>query len=153
MDRIVEGTGVPPLLAATALVHDWKALAGRGVELAALGDEQWVGLFRAFKEGRFAREAIPRLLERLAGSLGLTVDAALNGAGLTAMTDEELEKIIDEVISSHGETPMHDPAKENRLTYLMGFVMKRVRGRREGREIRAMLEARWEAARPGGAST
>jgi len=161
LDRIVEETGVSPLLAGITLVHDWKALAaggggegaGGGADLTTCGDEQWVDLFRAYRDGRFGREAIPSLLERLAGSPGLTADAALNGAGLSPLTDEEMWETIDEVIASHGKAPMHNPADENRVAYLMGFVMKRVRGRREGREIRAMLEARWEAARPAGAST
>ena len=161
LDRIVEETGVSPLLAGITLVHDWKALAaggggegaGGGADLTTCGDEQWVDLFRAYRDGRFGREAIPSLLERLAGSPGLTADAALNGAGLSPLTDEGMWETIDEVIASHGKAPMHNPADENRVAYLMGFVMKRVRGRREGREIRAMLEARWEAARPAGAST
>ncbi len=110
-------------------------------------------LFRAYRDGRFGREAIPRLLERLASSPGLTVDAALNGAGLSPLTDEEMRETIDEVIASRGKAPMHNPADENRVAYLMGFVMKRVRGRREGREIRAMLEERWEAARPADPTT
>ena len=147
LDRIVEETGVPPLLAGITLVHDWKALTAGGADLTTCGDEQWMDLFRAYRDGRFGREAIPRLLERLAGSPGLTADAALNGAGLSPLTDEEMRETIDEVIASQGEAPMHNPADENRVAYLMGFVMKRVRGRREGREVRAMLEARWEAAR------
>ena len=119
---------------------------GVGADLTTCSDEQWMDLFRAYRDGRFGREAIPCLLKRLAGSPGLTADAALNGAGLSPLTDEEMREIIDEVIFSHGKAPMHNPIDENRVAYLMGFVMKRVRGRREGREIRAMLEARWEAS-------
>ncbi|MFQ5913680.1 MAG: Glu-tRNA(Gln) amidotransferase subunit GatE [Nitrospinota bacterium] len=147
LDRLVKEAGVEPLLAGTALVHDWKALAGRGVDLGAFGDERWVEIFRAFRKGRFGREAIPLLLGKLASSPDMTVEAALDGVGLSTLTDKGLRKIIDEVIVSYGEAPMFNPSDENRVAYLMGFVMKRVRGRTGGREVRAMLEERWKDVR------
>lgn len=147
LERIVRETDAPPLLVATVLTHAANAQAKRGVDLSILGQEQWVALFRAFQEGRFAREAIPALLEALATSPGLTVEGALERAGLSALSDEELKAIVDVVIATHGSDPMHNPTEENRLKRLMGLVMKQVRGRRNGEEVSALLQERGRANR------
>ena len=143
LDRIVRETEAPPLLAATILTRDTKALARKRVRVEHISDDHWVGLFRSFQEGAFGREAIPLLLETLAQSPGKTVDEVLGQTGLLRIPDKELETMIDEVISAHGEDPMHNPTQTNRLRHLMGLLMKRVRGRRNGNEILALLQKRW----------
>ncbi|MBI3126886.1 MAG: Glu-tRNA(Gln) amidotransferase GatDE subunit E [Candidatus Tectomicrobia bacterium] len=148
LDRIVRETGAPPVLAATALTRDAKALGRRKIDLGRLGEDRWVDLFRSLQAGTFGREAIPVLLEALAASPGLTAAQAAEQAGLRVLADSELGEIVDEAIAAHGEDPMHNPGEANRLRYLMGLLMKRVRGKRDGNEILALLQKRWKASRP-----
>lgn len=152
-DRIIHETGVPPLLIGTTLVHDAKSLVKRGVNISSIPEEQWLALFRALREGKFGREAIPPLLETLAGSPGVSMEEALQSGNWSPLSDESLGAILDEVISGHGEDPMHNPAEENRLAYLMGFVMERVRGRRNGEEVFALLKERLKTTQAGGVSS
>ncbi|MDA0999877.1 MAG: Glu-tRNA(Gln) amidotransferase subunit GatE [bacterium] len=140
LDRIVAETGASPLLAGCTLVHTAKSI--KKADLSAITDDGWVTLFQAFQDGKFGREAIPALLRKMAG--GESLEAALGALNLSPLADEALEKLVAEVIAAHGADPMHNPADENRLAYLMGLVMKEVRGRRGGQEIGERVRQKWQ---------
>ncbi|MFP6867954.1 MAG: Glu-tRNA(Gln) amidotransferase subunit GatE [Nitrospinota bacterium] len=152
LDRIVNRTGASPLLVGTVLVHDWKALARKGVNPVSLSGDRWVELFQAHQNRRFGREAIPQLLEKLSRSSGMTLDAIFESSCLIPMTEDALHQIVDEVISTHGNDLMHNPTEENRIRRLMGIVMKRAGGSRNGREVCKVLEQRWKESGSGGAA-
>jgi glutamyl-tRNA(Gln) amidotransferase subunit E len=152
LDRIVNRTGASPLLVGTVLVHDWKALARKGSNPDSILDDQWVELFQAHQNRRFGRETIPQLLEKLSRSSGMTLDAILESSCLIPMTEDALHQIVDEVIGTHGNDLMHNPTEENRIRRLMGIVMKRAGGSRNGREVCKVLEQRWKESGPGGAA-
>jgi glutamyl-tRNA(Gln) amidotransferase subunit E len=152
LDKIVNQTGVLPLLVGTVLVHDWKALARKGLNPDSILNDQWVELFQALRNRRFGREAIPQLIKKLSCSSGMTLDAILESSCLIPMTEDALHEIVDEVIGTHGNDLMHNPTEENRIRRLMGIVMKRAGGSRNGREVRKVLEQRWKESGPGGAA-
>ena len=151
LDKIINQTGASPLLIGTVLVHDWKALTRKGSNPDSILNDQWVELFQALQNRRFGREAIPHLLEKLSGSSGMTLVAILESSCLIPMTEDALHEIADKVITTHGKDQMHNPTEENRIRRLMGFVMKRAGGGRNGREVRKILEQRWKESGPGGA--
>ena len=152
LDKIVNQTDASPLLVGTVLVHDWKALARKRSYPDSILNVQWMELFQALGNRRFGREAIPQLLEKLSCSSGMTFDAILESSCLTPMTEDALDKIADEVIAKHGNDLMHNPTEENRIRRLMGIVMKRVGGCRNGRDVRKVLEQRWKESGQGGAA-
>ncbi len=152
LDKIVNRTGASPLLVGTVLVHDWKALARKGGNPVSLSDDRWGELFQAHQNRRFGREAIPHLLEKISGPSDVTLDEILESSCLVPMTEDALQQIVDEVIGTHGNDPMHNPTAENRIRRLMGIVMKRAEGGRNGREVRKVVEQRWKEPGPGGAA-
>ena len=89
-------------------------------------------LLRAVDRGRFAKEGISRVLAALAaGAPGL--DAAVERAGLSGFTAEELREIVDRVVRSNAEMVLRKGAEA--FSPLMGDVMREVRGRRDGKEV------------------
>lgn len=90
----------------------------------------------AEEAGAFAKEGIPAVLRELAGGAA-TVDAAVGKAGLSGLTPEELERLIDRVVGENGA--MVAERGDAAFSPLMGDVMREVRGRRDGQEVAAAL--------------
>jgi glutamyl-tRNA(Gln) amidotransferase subunit E len=89
-------------------------------------------LLKAVESGRFAKEGIAVVLSALADSAP-SLDAAIERAGLSGFTLEDLSSLIERVVRSNEEVVRR--RGDEAFSPLMGDVMKEVRGRRDGREV------------------
>jgi Glu-tRNA(Gln) amidotransferase subunit E-like FAD-binding protein len=72
------------------------------------------------------------------------VRAAMQELGLRAISREELKTAVARTMREFDPSTMHNPDKKH--DYLMGVLMKQLRGRAEGRRIAEHLDAELGAA-------
>jgi glutamyl-tRNA(Gln) amidotransferase subunit E len=124
-----------PVLLATTLTSTLKDMRRKGVPVEQLLDEQIEGALEMVRAGKAAKESLPVLLELMSGDVNLTAEHAVKKAGVIALSEAELRKIIQEVFRKW-------PAlvKERKQGALMGEVMKMVRGSVGGSIVMKVLK-------------
>src|SRR5437879_3613600 len=127
---------------ATVLLYTFGELRREGFDVDGIPVDHLRELFSLLKAGRFAKEALPGLVREMARTHSRASEA-IAVLGVTQLSRQDLESIVDEVlraspdlIASRGE------AAEKAL---MGEVMKRVRGRADGKLVSQLLHDRLEA--------
>jgi glutamyl-tRNA(Gln) amidotransferase subunit E len=93
-------------------------------------------MLTAVESGRFAKEGIPTVLAALATGAP-DVESALERAGLSGFTAENLEALVERVVRAN--SAMVRERGEEAFSPLMGDVMREVRGRRDGKEVAEVL--------------
>src|SRR5439155_13492768 len=122
-------------------LHVWRA-STRRIRRDEIPLDHLRELFSLLKAGRFAKEATPELVREMARTRSRASEA-LAVLGVTRMSREDLESIVDEVLrASHDLISARGDAAEKAL---MGQVMERVRGRADGRLVSEVLHAHLEA--------
>ncbi len=129
-------------LVASVLLYTFGELRREGFDVDGIPVDHLRELFSLMKAGRFAKEALPGLVREMARARSRASEA-IAVLGVTQLSRQDLESIVDEVlraspdlIASRGE------AAEKAL---MGEVMKRVRGRADGKLVSQLLHDRLEA--------
>jgi glutamyl-tRNA(Gln) amidotransferase subunit E len=136
--------GVRPSVAASLVVETLVSLRREGLDVDSLSDEHLRQLFRAIASGRLAKEAAPDVLREIASGRARSVDEAAEALGLSALSDQELLAIVDEVIGRNSR--LIAERGERALGPLMGEVMSRVRGRADGAKVNELVRRRLEEA-------
>ena len=131
-----------PQAIATALTYNYAEIRREGIDVDALSLDRLRGVFRHWKDGAFAKEAIPRILRLMAGE-GSDPLAAARSLGLVALTEREVDTILDEIVAAH--EPMIRERGERALAALMGIAMDRLRGKADGRIVNEKLRRRLAA--------
>jgi Glu-tRNA(Gln) amidotransferase subunit E-like FAD-binding protein len=93
-------------------------------------------VLRGAETGAFAKEGIPNVLAELANGAP-TVTSAAARAGLSGFSSDELNAIVDRIVSAN--EALVQERGEAAFQPLMGDVMREVRGRRDGQEVAASL--------------
>jgi glutamyl-tRNA(Gln) amidotransferase subunit E len=151
-DRLVREINVRPMLAGEVLTRHATALRRKGFDLGALTDEEIAEVLRLYQQAELAREGIVPVLQALSrsGPMGESdsaverVRAAMQELGLRAISWEELKTAVARAMREFDPSAMHNPDKKH--DYLMGVLMKQLRGRAEGRRIAEHLDAELGAA-------
>lgn len=95
-------------------------------------------LLAASRSGAFSKEGIPDVLRQLLKGAP-SVEKAVEGAGLSGMSQTELERLVGEVVRDNEKLIRErGPAA---FSALMGDVMKKARGRVDGETVAAALRA------------
>ncbi|MCE4617405.1 MAG: GatB/YqeY domain-containing protein, partial [Desulfurococcales archaeon] len=94
-------------------------------------------VIRLIAEGKVAKEAAEKLLEAMARNPGLTAEDAAEKLGLTGLSREEIEAIVEHVIKENAETVRS--RGEKAMGLLMGRVMARLRGRADGKLVASIV--------------
>ncbi|UCE15552.1 MAG: Glu-tRNA(Gln) amidotransferase subunit GatE [Candidatus Bathyarchaeota archaeon] len=126
-EALAQETKVSPTVIAVALTETMKALRRDGIEVEKVSDEQLKELFHLVDAGETAKEAISDSITWLSKNENATAKEAVKSLGLTMISQEELEKIIDDLIRENRS--LIEERKEGAFGPLMGMVMKRTRGR------------------------
>jgi len=133
-------TKVSPTVIAVALTETMKALKRDGVEVERVSDEQLRELFHLVDAEETAKEAIPDVITWLSKHESATARAAVESLGLAMISQEELEKLIDDLIRENKS--LIQERKEGAFSPLMGMVMKRTRGRVKAESVSETLKKR-----------
>jgi len=137
-EMLAQETKVSPTVIAVALTETIKALGRDGIEVEKVSDEQLRELFRLVDAGETAKEAIPDIITWLSKQEGATAREAVEGLGLGMISQEELEKMIEDLIRENRS--LIEERKEGAFGPLMGMIMKITRGRVEAESVSEMLK-------------
>lgn len=124
---------ISPNFIASTLENTLRSLKREGVPIENLTDERIEEVFEALHNGLMAKEAIAVVLKLLAERPYLSVKEAVSKLGLKAISEEELKKIVAKVVRAKLE--LIRERGERALGPIMGEVMKKVRGRIDGRKV------------------
>ncbi len=135
---LAQETRVSPTVIAVALTETMKALRRDGIEVERVSDDQLRELFRLVDAGETAKEAIPDVITWLSKHESATAKEAVKSLGLAMISQEELEKMIDDLMRENRS--LIEERKEGAFGPLMGMVMKRTRGRVKAESVSETLK-------------
>ncbi|MEM4729760.1 MAG: Glu-tRNA(Gln) amidotransferase subunit GatE [Thermoplasmata archaeon] len=140
-DRLLEELNIDPKFAAAFLVETMKALARRGIPVDQLSDDVIAAVFRAYKEGRLAREGVELAVSALAARGG-SVEERVAELASGRPGEEELAALVKRAVESVGKRlpPGRDP-----FGAVMGFLMAQLRGKVGGARLAEMVRCELEA--------
>jgi len=131
-----------PQVAANMLTYHFAEIRREGLDVDALPLDRLRDLLRAYREGAFAKEAIPSLLRYLVRE-DADISAAVRALGLGPMSEADVDRILDELVASHAA--MIRERGEKAIGPLMGVAMGRLRGKVDGGVLNEKLRKRLAA--------
>lgn len=144
--KIVGELSIDPVLVSKTLIETVKALQRENSKFKEISDDKIFELFKTLKTARIAKEAVEDVMRILGSDENITLDIALEKLGLREITIEELDEIISACVKDN--LKLIKEKRERAFAPLMGEVMKKVRGRIDGRIVADHL--RKELNRIGG---
>ncbi|MBP1912331.1 Glu-tRNA(Gln) amidotransferase subunit GatE [Thermococcus stetteri] len=134
-EELVE-RGVKPSLAASILVVVLKGLK-KEVPIEDVTDEHIREAFELYLEGKIAKEAFEEIFKELALHPEKSAKQVAEEKGLTLLSEEEVEKIIDEVIQQNIE--VIKAKGMGAMGMIMGRAMAKLRGRADGKLVSSLV--------------
>jgi glutamyl-tRNA(Gln) amidotransferase subunit E len=141
-EAIAKETEVSPTVVAVALTETLKALRRKGINVEVVTDEQFREMFSLVGSGKTTKEAIPEIITWLSKHEGATVKEAIESLGLAMISEEELEKLIDDLIKRNKS--LIEERGRGAFAPLMGMIMQKVRGRVKAELVSEILKRRLE---------
>jgi glutamyl-tRNA(Gln) amidotransferase subunit E len=122
---------IDPVFASVVLIQYPKRLKKEGVDISKINDDTFKQLFNFLAEGKIIKEAVYPLLI-ISSSRQLTEKELPQ-----ICTLEEIKRTISESVSEFNS--LNISVTEKKKNVLMGIVMKRLRGRVEGKIVAANI--------------
>jgi len=134
IERLIKeyGDRVPAKTIASIFVVTLRGLRGE-VDTDRITDQHLEETIRMLAEGRIAKEAVEEILKYLAEHPGDSPEKAAEKLGLAAVSREEAEKIIENIIRENMEIVQKRGMKAMGL--IMGRAMAVLRGRIDGKIV------------------
>ncbi|MCI4460401.1 MAG: Glu-tRNA(Gln) amidotransferase subunit GatE [Acidilobus sp.] len=142
IEELIEryGASLSPTLIASLIVVTMKGLKSKGVNVDSISEDRIEGLVRLLAEGRVAKEAAEAILAKMAEDPRLGPEEAAKALGLTRLSEEEVRRVIDEVVKENLELVRQKG--EASFGPLMGRAMERLRGKADGKLVAELLRSR-----------
>jgi len=128
--------GVKPSLAASILVVVLKGLK-KEVPIENITDGHIREAFQLYLNGKIAKEAFEEIFKELAKNPEKTAQQVAEEKGLTLLSEEEVEKIVDEVIQANIEVIRAKGM--GAMGMIMGRAMAKLRGRADGKLVNQLV--------------
>ena len=109
-----------------------------GLDSSLLNDEQIMKTFELLEQEKINKESIQIIFEQIMSKKANDVLQALENASITQLTEEELNKILDNIIQDNIDKIEQEQMRA--LSGLMGLAMKEVRGKASGKIINQKLK-------------
>jgi len=138
------GDRVPPTIIASTIVSTIKQLRGEGAPVENLGDEHIEQAVALVAEGEAAKEAIPEILAYLAENPKSTAREAAEKLGLSRLTREQVEVIVEEAIQQNRK--IVEERGMRAMGLIMGRVMSKARGRIDGKTVAEIVREKLRQA-------
>ena len=126
-EEIARENRVAPTTIAAFLTETLKALKREGTPVEKLADNHIREIFKALGDGEITKEALPEIASWLAKNENRTVKEAVESLGLKVMSRDELEKLVDQIMSQN--ISLIEKSGQKAFGSIMGMVMREVRGR------------------------
>jgi len=126
------GDKVQPHVIATTLMIHLKGLKSEGLDVSLIDEQTLKTVLEKVGENILSKDAVPEILREYSLKKGeVSLEELIKK--YTGIGVGELEKLIDEVIETLRETLL--TKKEKAFNIVMGEVMKKVRGRIDGKVV------------------
>ena len=113
-------------------------LERKGLDSDLLNNEQIIKIFELLEQEKINKESIEIIFEQIMSKKANDVLQALENASMNQLTENELDKILDEIIQKNIEKIQKEQMRA--LSGLMGIAMKEVRGKASGKKINQKLK-------------
>ena len=155
-EEIATKTGVQPTFIASKLTDDLTSLQRQGLDASVLTDHVIKDIFTRLDRDSITKESVvlifeklmkkePTMVKRVNEQVNVKedmeakiVNAAIEAVGAFSISDEELSKGLDRIISNNMAIIKEKGA--NALSTLMGRAMAEYRGKANGQKVNAMLK-------------
>ena len=127
-----------PNFVASILCSTITNLERSGLDSSLLNDEQIMKTFELLEQEKINKESIQIIFEQIMSKKVNDVLQALENASIIQLTEEELDKILDNIIQSNTDKIKQEQMRT--LSGLMGLAMKEVRGKASGKIINQKLK-------------
>ena len=127
-----------PNFVASILCSTITNLERQGLDSSLLNDDKIRDTFDLLEKGKINKESINIIFEQIMSKKVDNVEQALENASITQLTEDELEKVLDEIIQKNMEKIKQE--QMHALSGLMGIAMKEVRGKASGKIINQKLK-------------
>ena len=141
-EEIASLTKVQPTFIVSKLTEDLINLERQGLDTTVLTDEIIIDVFRRLDAGTIAKESIALIFEKILRKESITIDQAIEGLGITTISDQEMEMTIDKVLEEN--MPVIRAKGMASLGMLMGRSMSVLRGKIDGQKINSTLRKKLE---------
>jgi len=128
----------PPNFVVSILCSTITNLERSGLNSSLLNDEQIMKTFELLEQEKINKESIQIIFEQIMSKKANDVIHALENASITQLTENELDKILDNIIQNN--TDRIEQEQMRALSGLMGIAMKEVRGKASGKIINQKLK-------------
>jgi glutamyl-tRNA(Gln) amidotransferase subunit E len=135
--------GVKPSLAASILVVVLKGLK-KEVPIENITDEHIREAFELYLRGKIAKEAFEEIFKELAENPKKSAAQVAEEKGLTLLSEEEVERIIDEVVQANIEVIRAKGM--GAMGMIMGRAMAKLRGRADGKLVSSLVRKKIQEA-------
>jgi glutamyl-tRNA(Gln) amidotransferase subunit E len=139
-EEIAGSAKVQPTFVASKLTEDLTSLQRQGLDAAALADGVVKDIFKRLDSGAIAKESVNIIFEKIMKKEAKTIDEAIKAAGISSISDEELGRGLDRIISDN--IAVVKEKGMGALSTLMGRAMAEYRGKADGAKINVMLKDR-----------
>ncbi len=120
----------PTVIASTLLSTRDEVRKRYGLDTSAIEKRHFYQTFELLSGDKIAKEAIVEIIAHLASKPRLTAEKVVKKLKLQKISVRALRKIIDKTLKENDKL-----AKERQFGILMGFVMRKVRGRIDGEVV------------------
>jgi glutamyl-tRNA(Gln) amidotransferase subunit E len=125
--------GIDATLAAGTLESTLTELRRDDVPVERLTDDHLLAVLHLVEDGDLAKEGIEEVLAELAANPGLSAEAAVEEAGLSGVSDEEVRDVVADVVERNAEQVQEQGM--GAFSGLMGEAMGALRGRADGEVV------------------
>tara|TARA_Y100000310_G_scaffold344245_1_gene455960 strand:+ start:772 stop:2649 length:1878 start_codon:yes stop_codon:yes gene_type:complete len=130
-------TKADPTLIATTLTATLKNAQKDTESEVELSEDHLRALFSSLVDGKFSKEAIPKILEKWFKKPEAKFESIMKGAGAGTIKSGALEKVISDIVKKNQK--LIKEKGERAIQPLMGLVMKEVRGKADGKQVMDIL--------------
>jgi glutamyl-tRNA(Gln) amidotransferase subunit E len=133
-------TGISPTTISVTLTETVKSLGRDGINVETITDKQFIDLFSLVGSEKTAKESIPNAISWLSINEGASANDALEALGLSMMSREEVEALVDDVIKKNSE--FIKQRGKGAFGPVMGIIMKKARGRVKPNVVNEILKSK-----------
>ena len=129
--------GVDPTFAASTLESTTTEIRRDGAPVEHLTDEHFLDLFALVEDGDLAKEGVPEVLTTLAERPELAAEEAVEAAGLSGVSEEDVREAVVEVVERNADQIEEEGMAA--FSGLMGEAMGALRGKADGEVVSDVL--------------
>lgn len=126
-ETIVKENNVSPTMVAVFFTETLKALKRDRVQIDMVSADQMRKIFKLISSGNLMKESLSDVIVWLSKNEGKSVQEAIVGLGLKAVSTDKLETMIEKVVTDNKK--LVQERGEASFSTLMGIIMKDLRGK------------------------